>query len=714
MNFLRISEEQQICKYCLQAGLVEVELFRLSRRAKIIADFVLGLDGLLDPVKVEEALSAKPPPPLGLFDNTFFELVKRTLQLFLRNPRAELLLKRLNFPLANPFIETLIRNSLLLPAEKPLTKRDISLALLVALMTPLRQSVGSCFATAPLIRVQMEEGAFLLQELYDLLTRGSLKRTIEGEEVKVPVSTKTGSGDLLKRLGENGHLDPALRVALGTSKFVSSPFDTVREVIQKNVGIDKVTFVEERFKAQLQSSLLKSYEYTVASFADWKIDFYKWNIYASLGLSHEAKGGIGEAIYQKLDFQLQKTNEEMTKLYEEIVLVESQIRMQESLLQNAYKEDQIRRHKVEIQVKSQHLLFCEDLYRKKRGDAEKLSTFFSFLIDQIVLLFPFYFQEAYDPDMFVEEGDIYEDRPAGFRLLFKHGRADPTVWTMIYTKDAYKKSLIEFFTMIEPILVTRSDWEEGKDLIQGIMDQVIERIKAEDFVKIATNRLKEMHQETMRQTGSRLPWAYTSGGNVEAFIKCYYSLKKAPTKHVLKPKSPQELLESLIELMKDLPYKITNAFEKDPYKSILITNEVHAFLFKPGFDKEFLKSWSLSGNTFTYVRDNFIEKTKQDYHRILSDEQIRRISGESLIVFLQSRGVLTHWIIGDSNWGAEFLGILLHPKTEKLELWRIHAHMNKSLDLWNHLFDGSEWVVYANPDEYVGEMRGTVFLKDKI
>lgn len=630
----------------------------------------------------------KEVPRFGLLDQTFFEIVKRTLQMFMADKGAILRLRQINFPLANPFVEKLIRYSLLLPLDKKLEKRDITVALLIALMTPLRQSVGSCFATAPLMIAQMEQQPFLLQDIYHLMTRGFLKRIIDGEEVKVPISIKTGSGDLLKKLGPNGHLDPALISAIGNAKFISSPSDTVRDVIWKNVSNDKALEAEEYFKAHTQSPILKSYEYTAASFADWKIDFYKWNIYASLGLSHESTGGIGEAIYHKLDIELKKTNEEMVKIHEEMIRLDGQIRLQESLLKNAYKEEQIRRHKTEMQVRGQQLFFCEEDYRKKVVRAEKLSSFFSFLINQIVLLFPFYFQEVYDPDMFAEEAGIYEDRPAGFRLLFKHGRNDPTIWTMIYREDEYKNALINFFKMIEQALITASDWEEGKDLIQGIIDQTIERIQAPIFIQSAVNRLKEMHKEAMRESTHRMPWAYTSGGNVEAFVTCYYNLKKAPQKYILRPKDPQELLIGLIEMMKDLPYKIVSQFEKDPQKAMLITNDVHAFLFKPALDQKFFTAWSSSGNTYTYIRDELIEKSKKEYINIRWPEDRKK---EGL-----------PWMIGDSNWGADLLGILLNQRTEKLELWRIHHLFNKSLDSWTPLFNGSEWVIYPNSEEYKG------------
>ena len=50
---------------------------------------------------------------------------------------------------------------------------------------------------------------------------------------------------------------------------------------------------------------------------------------------------------------------------------------------------------------------------------------------------PEYFQEVYDADMHEDvEGSLYDDSPAGFRLLYKHGRRNPGTWTLIHTPES--------------------------------------------------------------------------------------------------------------------------------------------------------------------------------------------------------------------------------------------------------------------------------------
>lgn len=508
------------------------------------------------------------------------------VELFRESKQAKLRLRQISLPLANPWVEELIRRTLLYPSGHKLEKRDISKAILIALMRPLRQTVGSCFATAPLIIVQKEQLLFLLEDLYNLMTRGFLKRVVEGEEYRVPISVK---------LGDIGN----------------------------------------------QSPLLKCYEFTVASFSDWKIDFYKWNMYRSLGLNHEEKGGIGDVLYQSVDERLKLTSEEINALVGDIHLANDQMRATEALLRNASSYDQIRRLKTEMQVKNHHLAMCEEIYHDKVAKAGKLTKLFKWMTEEFLRLFPHYFQEVYDPEMFEGNGEIYEDRPAGFRLLYKHGRADPTVWTMIYNEEEYKSALVDFFRRIEGILVSESD------LIPNLIDQIIARIHDPIFLESAKKRM-----------GEKTPWAYISGGNLESLVKCYFGYPGELTREDFRPESPMDLCVRLIELMKDLPHQ----------KPMLMLNEVHAFVLLPEL-AEFKEAYEYSGNTYTYVRDEIIRKGK-------------------ILPF------------ADTNWDHDYFAFAVNSEGV-LELCRYDGRRIAPLpESWKELFMKKKWSVFIKPGEY--------------
>src|SRR5690349_4176154 len=65
-------------------------------------------------------------------------------------------LKRFQKPLCHKWAEKLIFETLGLNSTIPLTDGMIRAAVLCTCLTPLRQSVGSCFATAPAILIQKE------------------------------------------------------------------------------------------------------------------------------------------------------------------------------------------------------------------------------------------------------------------------------------------------------------------------------------------------------------------------------------------------------------------------------------------------------------------------------------------------------------------------------------------------------------------------------
>lgn len=508
------------------------------------------------------------------------------IRLFLENKHAKLKLRQLSLPLANSWVEELVCRSLGYPPGVKLTKRDVSRAFLLALMIPLRQTVGSCFATAPLIVVQKEQLPFLLEDLYNLMTRGFLKRVIEGEEYRVPISIK---------LGEIGN----------------------------------------------QSPLLKCYEFTVASFSDWKIDFYKWNMYRSLGLHHEEVGGIGEVLYQMVDERLRLQHEEVNALVDDINRAQDQVRLTEALMRNAYDHDKLRRLKVEMQVQGHHLSVCEEMYHEKIAKIEKMTKLFEFMIKEFLKLLPHYFQEVYDPEMFEKRGEILEDSPAGFRLLYKHGRADPIVWTMVYNEDDYKGVLQDFFQRTESIIVSESE------LIPYLIDKIIERINDPIFLESAKLRM-----------GEKTPWAYISGGNLESLVKCYFGFQGELTREDFFPETPMDLCIRLIELMKDLPHQ----------KPMLMLNEIHAFVLLPEL-KDFKEAYEYSGNTYTYVRDELIRKSK-------------------ILPF------------ADTNWGNEMFAFVVNSRGE-MELARYNGRAILPLpENWKELFVGKKWSVFTKPGEY--------------
>ena len=90
-----------------------------------------------------------------------------------------------------------------------------------------------------------------------------------------------------------------------------------------------------------------------------------------------------------------------------------------------------------------HLRACQDLYEQDRADLEQFQNFYPFIITQLSSLFPLYFQEIYDAEMQDFQGDQYDDSPAGFRLIYKYGRSEASVWKLIQDADQWIAVLVD-------------------------------------------------------------------------------------------------------------------------------------------------------------------------------------------------------------------------------------------------------------------------------
>lgn len=728
MDFLRISKEEKLCKQTIEASLIDVEQVVCMRRAVLIAEQVIDEKGLFNEEVGKHICETLQMPQETPYQKRFFHHVRHVLALFLESNHARLRLKQLSFPLANPFVDSLIAHSLC--KITPLEKRDISLSLLIALLAPLRQSVGSCFATAPLMIVQYEQPFFLFEELYNLVTRGFLKRVVDGKEVRIPMSIKTGMGELLTPMSPLGNTDPSLKEALAKKKLPDvNPGEPIKSYIERVANDYRA--LQEHFKAKTQSLILKCYEYTVASLSDWKTDFSNWNMYTSLGLDHNEPGGIGEGLYNFLERELGKVNEDISKLTEDVYRTEEQIRTLETHLRSATNPDQIRRLKGEIQAKAHHMYVSEDMHYHQIERSKKIAEFYKFVVEQFMRLFPEYFQEVFDAEMVSSEGDLLEDRPAGFRLLYKHGRFDPTVWTMIYTEDEYTEMLSEFFKAIENILFMAIDWDEGKELIETMIDSLVHQVRDPVFMENAKQRMKMMHLQTLKEAAPRTPWAYESGGSVDTLLHGYFRMVNQPKKVEFKPEKPVDLLTQLIEWVKDAPYNQTSRFENDSSYGLLMTSPVHAFVFTPGLE-EFAKTWGSSANTYTYVRDEIEGKGRAMYHehpptnqeldKIVamlapfgmpntrhfdemcnwaeSQAAAKTIFAEIVVNLYRRKGVFIHTPFADTNWASDLFTFLINPLTKNLELWRVSSTYLRALPAWENHFQGKAWTIY--PEERRG------------
>jgi hypothetical protein len=693
-HYWGIKEEAFLSLLIDQSALQDSLRFRGLRRAQIIASSLIDEKGDFQQAILQQWIElletegyivyAEGENEGSLTDHYLAILRKLRDDIALLNS-----LKRFQKPLCHGWAEELVRQSLGIYQPITLTDAQIRTAVLSALLAPLRQNVGSCFATAPAILIQREQPLQLLDDLHQLLYTGKLKRVFGGVEYSVPLSPSTGVGDLRKlisgdeRMGK-AWLSPALLNACSLAGLIENTWswekkgEALSELIQRTLKEKSAISIEDflhqslldslrlsdndielsnrwevarvksgkfttlytaqnspdkgelaqrfiklekqvraAFKGFCDHALLKAWEFTLASFSEVKMEFSRWNLYLSLGLHHEEEGGLGQVIYRHLEDKIAQANQAVQKYQTDYEIAFDQVRATEILLKNAASESDARRLQAEYQSRVYHMQACLDMRDKSYTAGSHYTNLFSFLLKQYDAKFPEYFQEIYDAEMQDVRGDFYDDSPAGFRLVYKHGRTDPSLWTLISNSEQYIEVLVDFFNATESDVAAQCDWQGGDQEVLNITSAIISHIRTPLFLKTAFQRMAKAHlgEQAPLRAEEKKPWAYTSGGTMTTLLKTYYCRSSDLTEESRWVESEAELLIYLIDALKNQPASITDPFLKETRRGMLMASPSHAFLLLPSLPL-YRKGWQEEGFTYTWVRDEVFTPSHQFYANI--------------------------------------------------------------------------------------------------
>ena len=411
----------------------------------------------------------------------------------------------------------------------------------------------------------------------------------------------------------------SLEIAQFKSAKMAMGFSSSKKLEQITAFLQKEKECMAAFKGVCDNALLKVWEFTLASFSEVKMEFSRWNLYSSLGFAPEEPGGLGELLYHRIDEKINDLNKELGKAQKEYEIAFDQMKSAEALLRNATSESEGRRLQAEYQSRSYHMRACLEVRDEIYSRGSQLSNLFSFLVKQYDQKFPEYFQEIYDAQMQDFQGEIFDDSPAGFRLVYKHGRADPSVWTLIYNADQYVESLLDFFTSVEPQIASACDWEGGEQDVLELSSAIISHIRSQLFLETALQRMAKAHQMPVAKSPlanlkmlEKKPWAYTSGGTMTTLLKTYYCHQKELTQEEKWVESESELLIFILDTLKNLPPKITDPYLKSAKSGMLISSPTHAFVLLAGLEG-FNRGWQEDIFTYTWVRDEIFLPSQHFY-----------------------------------------------------------------------------------------------------
>lgn len=379
-------------------------------------------------------------------------------------------------------------------------------------------------------------------------------------------------------------------------------------------------------KSLTDNAMLRAWEFSIASFAETKSQFTRWNLYSSLGLAADDAGGIGACLYQEIKHRLDIANRRVHELQDEYEHLFHQLKMIEARMQNIQSEKEAQWMKAEYQAKRNEFYTFEQMRDKVHTRAKNLSNFFNYLIDKYDTLFPQYFQEVYDADMHDVSVGPYDDSPAGFRLLYKHGRTNTSQWTLVHTPDEFIEVLTSFFTATERELSTDPDLIAMQEDISEITTRIVSHVRTKEFLETAFYRMAVAHQtkpikdplEHLDKIDKK-PWAYTSGGTMGTLVSCYYKLSGPPMEVCRWVEDPTELLVFLADTLKQIPPNLMKEYQNGKNKSMLMHSPTHAFLLKPS-SQCFKRAWTTDAFTYIWARDNMIAPKKRKIESILLDE----------------------------------------------------------------------------------------------
>jgi hypothetical protein len=633
-------------------GLQDARLVALRRLGLRTARAILTARGEIDLSRAEGLVrdwSRWAPQWPELMDDLedALRLMQIQLERLTREKPLRQLLMSCGKPIGQPESEQRIRLSCGLAPQAPVGDYETRLAVLSALLTPLRQSVGSCFATAACILVQREEPAMLLDDLRSLIELGKLERMVEGQSSTVPLAIRWAGGLVrrpipervsapwkdpgfirgacaaglaegpfaglglrrqLKALAERGVHLGSLSIEDLFGRLVAQALDlpwpvpsanaegqdllmggaAVRLLRKRESWQERVRQAAEAFTAEEHHPLLKTWEYSVASFVEAKPLMAAHNLWTALGLSSEDSHSVGGALRGQLQPALDSIQQEIEQavgLANQCVARVERVKSRSRHLRDARDAEWAQ---LEARGAQRDYDYAQGRLSQLEDHAEQIAGFPKLFAEVVQRLMPRYFQEAYDPALVGQTTSVFDDAPAGFRLVFKGGVDFVPSWKWIDGGQDYRLAVREFFDRC--FLECRDDPQTrliGPDvnrLAQSfslILDQPA-------FQLGALQRLSEAHARPLPPDPlhhldqvSYKPWAYESGGTLLGLVQHYFALPELPTSEQKNCERAIDLVAFLIDQIRLLPEHQAKLLQP-PWGDLLAFSPTHAFTLLAG------------------------------------------------------------------------------------------------------------------------------------
>lgn len=381
------------------------------------------------------------------------------------------------------------------------------------------------------------------------------------------------------------------------------------------------------FIRDTQNPLLKSWEYTLATLADANNPSTLNHMRIALGWDAQDPQSIAHVIQQSVEQEIHNAQQLIEKCEQTYHEAHAQLDYIESRMKHPLNAED---NKILLM---DHIRFRQELnqalydWNSAQEKAKKLLALPSFILSFYTKILPQYFRSSYDA--FIQEfSSNYGDIPAGFRILFTHGRSHPHTWSPIYSLTEFITFLSEFFSSTEGDLLGKHGVLGLEKETSSLLDKVIAHLHKNTFQESAIIRILKAYQQPVPSSILNnldkifhTPWVYVSGGTVDTLIQDYFENTGKPIQINKHPENAHELAAFFSDALKDLPSAIKNYLE-DGSHHLIASSPTHVFSITAG-SPLFREAWNNDWYSYTWLRDIWM-KQQQDFlkNTILYEQDI--------------------------------------------------------------------------------------------
>ncbi len=516
-----------------------------------------------------------------------------------------------------------IRSFLKIPPQKPILKRHAQIFVLSAFLGHYRQaSVGSCFATAWLIKALHYYPELFLQDLKQLTEEGRASRITHGEVRHFPYFTRVSreflnklvevdsSGYLLntysykknkKSTPENAYLYEAPGIIQACIAMnISNVKEAVLECLQTLESKFCINDLMKKLSARAYQ-LQESNRYHLRSFEHYTEDEFLMR----------AQFGFGIQTNHPLHLAYDQVGASMVSYFGTQYAIPAWIH--ETLTEVIDKTDKGCAPKVQMMFKKlQGEIFLPLITRIRFRYNPHIDDNFTLFNDGNygVEGHTFYGYELCDgglPKDFSYSQALYKQycqRTSTMALHpFKQYPQEHT-WKVINNQDKFQDFIQDIVNETVEYLKFHEN-REMKKTWDDVKELFLKKIACPEFGKRMVHLLlgKSTHQKNEWNKNphqmATTPWTFRWGGDFDAVMQTYFGFTKEPSQ--MKPfnGTPREVLAKTINFIK----KQTEEIKKELTGSeslLLMTSPVHAFLMKPD-ESSFVKAVYAEEFTNDYI-----------------------------------------------------------------------------------------------------------------